>query len=145
MLPAAGTTLISTFEKSCCCAMAGDVRGTIAARKSPARRRAHVDLFIATSLGFSAQDCGWHFSMGPHSPNPLSPGLPPTLTGERGLKKPTVDRISPSSPVRVGGRPGEEGRGDEGQRAEDTKAAPSRGTLPSNELRRSGRAAETRS
>src|SRR4051812_42502023 len=55
------------------------------------------------------------FGANPHSPNPLSPGLPPDLTGERGLKNP-FDRISPSSPVRSGGRPGEEGRGDEGPR-----------------------------
>src|SRR4051812_8038782 len=58
----------------------------------------------------------------PHSPNPLSPSLPPDLTGERGLKKPILDRISPSSPRRTGGRPGEEGRGDEGQRTGDASS-----------------------
>jgi hypothetical protein len=51
------------------------------------------------------------FGASPHSPNPLSPGLPPTLTGERGLE---TELSSPSSPGGVGGRPGEEGRGDEG-------------------------------
>src|SRR3954454_3453720 len=34
-----------------------------------------------------------------------------------------IQRRSPSSPVRSGGRPGEEGRVDEGQRTEDAEAA----------------------
>jgi hypothetical protein len=80
------------------------------------------------------------FGASPHSPTPLSPP-PPHLTGERGFcrgapawapclrsrqvagrphraapTKTSRDR-SPSSPVGKGGRPGEEGRGDEGQLA----------------------------
>ncbi|HEY3569905.1 MAG TPA: TOMM precursor leader peptide-binding protein [Thermoanaerobaculia bacterium] len=48
------------------------------------------------------------------TPQPLSPRLPPDLTGERGSNS-FPRQASPSSPVRKGGRPGEEGRGDEGQ------------------------------
>src|SRR4051794_9977465 len=50
-----------------------------------------------------------------HTPRPA------LLSEQRGLKKTISDRLSPSSPVRSGGRPGEEGRGDEGQPAEDAR------------------------
>ncbi|MFL6232038.1 MAG: TOMM precursor leader peptide-binding protein, partial [Thermoanaerobaculia bacterium] len=54
------------------------------------------------------------------TPQPLSPRLPPDLTGERGLRPLGQAKLtSPSSPVGKGGRPGEEGRGDEGQPPED--------------------------
>src|SRR4029077_8145299 len=59
---------------------------------------------------FDASDphrCRRPFGASPHSPNPLSPGLPPTLTGERGLKTPIFDRLSPSSPGPTRGWPGD--------------------------------------
>src|SRR3954454_6366169 len=34
----------------------------------------------------------------PHSPNPLSPGLPPALTGERGLQSPSLSGFLPLLP-----------------------------------------------
>src|SRR3954452_13187568 len=49
------------------------------------------------------------------TPQPLSPRLPPDLTGERGSN--LLQLTSPSSPGWMGGRPGEERRGDEGQPA----------------------------
>src|SRR3954471_2665414 len=58
------------------------------------------------------------FGAGPHSPTPLS-RPPPRPTGREGLKQLSPKGLSPSSPVRSGGRPGEEGRGDEGQRTGD--------------------------
>jgi hypothetical protein len=59
----------------------------------------------------------------PHSPDPSLPASPPTLR-ERGgrLVKRQIKLTSPSSPVGKGGRPGEEGRGDEGQPAGDAGA-----------------------
>src|SRR4029079_16295612 len=51
---------------------------------------------------------------GPSLSQPSLSPPPPHLTGERGLKKPSSEGIPPSSPGRTGGRPGEEGRGDEG-------------------------------
>src|SRR5262245_44960779 len=51
----------------------------------------------------------------------LSPP-PPRLTGERGLKD-LFGKLSPSSPVGKGGRRGEEGRGDEGQRTGNANLA----------------------
>src|SRR4051794_11572627 len=57
----------------------------------------------------------------PHSPNPLSP-IPPRPDGRERAPEPIFERISPSSPVRSGGRMGEEGWGDEGQRTEDAKS-----------------------
>src|SRR6185369_5109580 len=39
---------------------------------------------------------------------------PPLSPRERGGSNSAWERFSPSSPVRSGGRPGEEGRGDEG-------------------------------
>src|SRR3954451_1832549 len=42
----------------------------------------------------------------PHSPNPLSPILPPALTGERGLQSPSLSEFLPL--LRQGGR--EDGR-----------------------------------
>ncbi|MFL6234273.1 MAG: hypothetical protein ACJ76N_14145 [Thermoanaerobaculia bacterium] len=57
------------------------------------------------------------------TPQPLSPRLPPDLTGERGLRPLGQAKLtSPSSPVGKGGRRGEEGRGDEGQRTEDARS-----------------------
>ena len=50
---------------------------------------------------------------GPHSPNPLSPSPPPTPPGREGAQEEKL-RLSPSSPRREGGGPGEEGRGGEG-------------------------------
>ena len=53
---------------------------------------------------------GWRpFGASPHSPNPLSPGLPPTPPGERGLQEENL-AISPSSPVE-GGEAGRRGSG----------------------------------
>src|SRR3954469_25979939 len=37
-------------------------------------------------------------SGGPHSPNPLSPILPPALTGERGLQSPSLSVFLPLLP-----------------------------------------------
>src|SRR6478609_5178515 len=66
---------------------------------------------------------GRPFGASPHSPNPLSPGLPPTPPGERGLKESSRYKLPFSLfSRRTGGRPGEEGRGDEGQRTEDAKS-----------------------
>src|SRR4051794_38025000 len=56
----------------------------------------------------------------PSPPTPLLPAPPPPA-GREGLQN-TLRLISPSSPVRSGGRPGEEGRGDEGQRTGDANA-----------------------
>src|SRR3954465_14303647 len=57
----------------------------------------------------------------PLSPPPLSP--PPSRPdGRERAPEPIFERVSPSSPVRSGGRMGEEGRGDEGQRTEDAKS-----------------------
>src|SRR3954452_8992859 len=47
---------------------------------------------------------------------------PPRPDGRERAPEPIFERISPSSPVRSGGRMGEEGWGDEGQRTEDAKA-----------------------
>jgi hypothetical protein len=52
--------------------------------------------------------------------NPSLPSSPPP-TGREGLQD-ILRLFSPSSPVRSGGRPGEEGRGDEGQATEDADA-----------------------
>src|SRR4051812_45463904 len=72
---------------------------------------------------------------GPHHPGPLLPPPSPRPGEEGGVSAGCCRRdavcprpweepkqirpISPSSPGRSGGRPGEEGRGDEGQRTED--------------------------
>jgi DNA topoisomerase-3 len=54
-------------------------------------------------------------------PTPSLPASPPTPSGEWWLKE--SQRMSPSSPGRTGGRLGEEGRGDEGQRYENGNGA----------------------
>jgi DNA topoisomerase-3 len=56
-------------------------------------------------------------------PIPSLPASPPTPPGERGLKQSNLVSPSPSSPGRTGGRLGEEGRGDEGQRYENGNGA----------------------
>src|SRR3954465_3405301 len=56
----------------------------------------------------------------PLSPPPLSP--PPSRPdGRERAPEPIFERISPSSPVRAGGRMGEEGWGEKGHRTEDAK------------------------
>src|SRR4051794_29324579 len=47
---------------------------------------------------------------------------PPRPDGRERAPEPIFERISPSSPVRSGGRMREEGWGDEGQRIEDAKS-----------------------
>ena len=60
---------------------------------------------------------------GPSLSQPSLSQPPPRPDGRERAQEAIFDRISPSSPVRSGGRPGEEGRGDEGQRTGDAEPA----------------------